>query len=80
MCLLDYVTLRYRDFSPGEFVWRRSGLLMRKGLSRVVTPPNMIGAYYDRLGFRPDGARLGARALTRSEYFRDPTSKPWARC
>ena len=24
---LDYATPRYRDFSPGEFVWRRSGLL-----------------------------------------------------
>jgi hypothetical protein len=23
--LLDYVTPRYRDFTPGEFVWRRSG-------------------------------------------------------
>ena len=27
--LLDYVTPRYRDFSPGEFVWRRSGMLDR---------------------------------------------------
>src|SRR4051794_36559028 len=25
--VLDYVTPRYRDFTPGEFVWRRSGLL-----------------------------------------------------
>ena len=50
--LLDYVTPRYRDFSPGEFVWRRSGLLADRGVRRVVTPPNMIGAYYGRLGFR----------------------------
>ncbi len=49
--LLDYVTPRYRDFSPGEFVWRRSGLLASKGVRRVVTPPAMIGAYYNRLGF-----------------------------
>ncbi len=53
--LLDYVTPRYRDFSPGEFVWRRSGLLSERGIRRVVTPPSMVGAYYDRLGFRRDG-------------------------
>ncbi len=53
--LLDYVTPRYRDFSPGEFVWRRSGLLADRGVRRVVTPPAMVGAYYDRLGFRREG-------------------------
>jgi len=53
--LLDYVTPRYRDFSPGEFVWRRSGLLSDRGVRRVVTPPGMVGAYYDRLGFRREG-------------------------
>lgn len=53
--LLDYVTPRYRDFSPGEFVWRRSGLLVDRGIRRVVTPAGMLGAYYDRLGFRREG-------------------------
>ncbi|SED35786.1 hypothetical protein SAMN04489844_4248 [Nocardioides exalbidus] len=53
---LDYVTPRYRDFSPGEFVWRRSGLLAARGVRRVVTPPGMVGAYYDRLGFRREGS------------------------
>ena len=53
--LLDYVTPRFRDFSPGEFVWRRSGVLRDHGFTRVVTPPGMVGAYYDRLGFRPEG-------------------------
>lgn len=53
--LLDYVTPRYRDFSPGEFVWRRSGMLAERGIRRVVTPPSMVNAYYDRLGFRRDG-------------------------
>lgn len=52
---LDYVTPRYRDFSPGEFVWRRSGLLTDHGVSRVVTSPAMVGPYYDRVGFRPEG-------------------------
>ncbi|MCF6377259.1 GNAT family N-acetyltransferase [Nocardioides KLBMP 9356] len=54
--LLDYVTPRYRDFSPGEFVWRSSGLLAERGIRHVVTPPGMVGAYYDRLGFTRDGA------------------------
>ena len=52
---LDWVTPRYRDFSPGEFVWRSSGLLSGRGLTRVVTPPEMVGAYYDRLGFEREG-------------------------
>ena len=54
--LLDYVTPRYRDFSPGEFVWRRSGMLADHGYRRVVTSPTMVGPYYDRLGFQRDGA------------------------
>ncbi len=51
---LDYVTPRFRDFSPGEFVWRRSGVLRDRGFTRVVTSPRMVGAYYSRLGFRED--------------------------
>ena len=54
---LDYVSARYRDFSPGEFVWRHSGLLRDKGYVRVETSPRMVGAYYDKLGFRRDGER-----------------------
>jgi hypothetical protein len=49
--LLDYVTPRFRDFSPGEFVWRRSGMLAEHGYRRVVTSPTMVNPYYDRLGF-----------------------------
>jgi hypothetical protein len=54
--LLDYVTPRYRDFSPGEFVWRRSGMLADRGYRRVVTSPSMVAPYYDKLGFQRDGA------------------------
>lgn len=56
--LLDYVTPRYRDFSPGQFVWKHSGVLAGRGVSTVVTSPRMVGAYYGRLGFtpRPDGS------------------------
>ena len=54
--LLDYVTPRYRDFSPGEFVWRRAPLLKQRGFTRVVTPRDMVAPYYERLGlgFRPE--------------------------
>ena len=52
---LDYVTKRFRDLTPGEFVYRRSGLLSDLGVRRVKTPPGMVAPYYDRLGFRRDG-------------------------
>jgi hypothetical protein len=56
--VLDYVTPRFRDFSPGEFVWRRSGALKEHGFRSVVTPERMVAPYYGRLGFRalPNGA------------------------
>jgi hypothetical protein len=56
--VLDYVTPRFRDFSPGEFVWRRSGALKEHGFRTVVTPERMVAPYYDRVGFRrlPTGA------------------------
>jgi hypothetical protein len=54
---LDYVTPRFRDLTPGEFVWRRSGLLREAGLRRVYTTPGMRAPYYGRLGFVRDGER-----------------------
>lgn len=52
---LDYVTPKYRDFTPGEFVWRRSDLLSRRGYRKVVTSPEIVAPYYDKIGFRPEG-------------------------
>jgi len=52
---LDYVTQRYRDLTPGEFVYRRSNLFTERGFRRVLTPPGMVAPYYDRLGFRRQG-------------------------
>lgn len=52
---LDYVTPRYRDFTPGEFVWRHSDALRDLGVRHVLTSPHMVGAYYARIGFRPNG-------------------------
>jgi hypothetical protein len=56
--VLDYVTPRYRDFSPGEFVWRRAPRLRERGFRQVVTPPDMVAPYYERVdaGFRREGA------------------------
>lgn len=53
---LDYVTPKYRDFTPGEFVFRRSGALKERGFNHVMTPPGMVGAYYPHVGFRPNGS------------------------
>jgi hypothetical protein len=52
---LDYVTKPFRDFTPGEFVYRRSHLFTDLGFRRVLTPPGMVAPYYDRLGFRKTG-------------------------
>ncbi len=53
--VLDYVTERFRDFTPGEFVYRRSGLFAEHGWRRIVTPPGMVAPYYERLGFTRSG-------------------------
>lgn len=55
--VLDYVTPRYRDFSPGEFVFRTSGLFARHGYRRVLSPVGMKDPYYPRIGFHPEGPR-----------------------
>jgi len=55
---VDYVTERFRDFTPGEFVFRRSELLRSRGYRTVVasaTPASQ--GYYPRLGFRREGER-----------------------
>jgi hypothetical protein len=51
--VLDYVTPRFRDFSPGEFVWGHTNDLRERGFRSVVTPEHMVAPYYARLGFRP---------------------------
>ncbi len=56
--LVDYVTPRFRDFEPGEFVWRTTEGLRQLGFRKVVTPPDMLAPYYERLdvGFRREGS------------------------
>jgi hypothetical protein len=52
---LDYVTPKFRDFTPGEFVYRHSRVFAERGFHRVVTPPGVLEPYYSRLGFRREG-------------------------
>ncbi|WP_423464724.1 hypothetical protein ACO229_09680 [Promicromonospora sp. MS192] len=56
---LDWVSKRFRDLTPGEFVYRRSGIFAAKGFDRVVVPQAAPSehAYLNGVGFRPqDGA------------------------
>ena len=54
---LDYVLPKYRDFCPGEFVYRRSGVFAARGYRRVIAPPRMLSAedYLIKVGFRSKG-------------------------
>ncbi|MEZ5185179.1 MAG: hypothetical protein R2720_05490 [Candidatus Nanopelagicales bacterium] len=48
---LDYVTERFRDFSPGKFVYRDSGIFERLGVDRIQAPPTETD-YFQKMGFR----------------------------
>ncbi|MBP6994901.1 MAG: hypothetical protein KBB39_02020 [Phycicoccus sp.] len=52
---LDYVTPAYRDFAPGEYVFRESDMLRDKGFRSVQTPAGMVDPYYGRIGFTREG-------------------------
>lgn len=56
---LDWVSPRFRDFTPGEFVHRRSGVFENLGLTRIVveSPARHLHDYLSSIGFAPDGAR-----------------------
>lgn len=56
---LDYVTPRFRDFAPGEFVYRRSGAFAEAGLRALVVAPDArdTGDYLERVGFRREDGR-----------------------
>jgi hypothetical protein len=55
---LDYVVPRYRDFTPGEFLWRRSDFLRGLGFRQVLTPEKMVAGYYPKVGFRRIGRQF----------------------
>lgn len=53
---MDYVTQRFRDFTPGEFVYRRSGVFADKGFTKLlVADQPMSRNYYQRVGFQRVG-------------------------
>jgi len=56
---LDYVTERFRDFTPGEFVYRQSGIFPAKGFTRLRLVEDVAGSrdYYQRVGFHEVGGR-----------------------
>jgi len=57
--LLDYVTPRYRDFTPAEYVYERSGWFADHGYERVVAPDGLVAddPYLSRLGYRHETGR-----------------------
>ncbi|MEV6417991.1 hypothetical protein [Kribbella sp. NPDC051718] len=57
---LDYVLPEYRDFTPGEFVYRRSDVFTDHGFHQVLAPPRMNASdgYLKNLGFHPEGDQL----------------------
>ncbi|AEG43068.1 hypothetical protein [Isoptericola variabilis] len=64
---LDWVSRRFRDFTPGEFVHRDSGIFTGRGFTRVVTSLDAVkdAAYLERMGFVPDDGRW-VRELARA--------------
>jgi len=56
---LDWVTPRFRDFAPGEFVYRRSGAFAGTGLRSLVVADDArdTGDYLERVGFRREDGR-----------------------
>lgn len=57
---LDYVVPEYRDFTPGEFVYRRSDVFTHHGFRQVMAPRRMqeSASYLNKVGFHPDGSDL----------------------
>jgi hypothetical protein len=55
--ILDYVSPRYRDFTPAEFVYDRSGWFAEHGYHQVVAPARLRpdDPYLHRLGFEQRG-------------------------
>ena len=84
---LDYVTKRFRDFSPGEFVWRESGMLRglghqhassrRRTRSTRTTPASASAATGRRTSWRCDAR--GHRQPDRDGSGRDRTRAASAR-
>jgi hypothetical protein len=57
---LDYVTPRFRDFTPGEFVYEQSGVFAARGLRLLVADPELARhrTYLGRVGFHEAGGQM----------------------
>jgi hypothetical protein len=57
---LDYVLPEYRDFTPGEFVYRRSDVFTDHGFKQVLAPTRMreSASYLNKVGFHSEDDRL----------------------
>lgn len=53
--LLDWVTPKYRNLAPGEFVLGRGGVVANLGYTKFRMPTAMVEPYYARLGLERDG-------------------------
>lgn len=65
--IIDYVLPAYRDFTPGEFVFRPDGPFAQLGTRRVVANAGMAASerYLAAVGFQADDAGRQVLALTR---------------
>ncbi len=54
---VDYVAPKFRDFSPGKFVFNHSRVFRDRGYTQILTPPDMVNPYYSRIGFQEVGDR-----------------------
>ncbi|MGV1005043.1 MAG: hypothetical protein ACOYEV_09820 [Candidatus Nanopelagicales bacterium] len=57
--VLDYVTERFRDFTPGMFVYRDSGIFAKLGYARLELADQVAvnEAFYRKAGFGNEGGR-----------------------
>jgi hypothetical protein len=57
---LDYVLPEYRDFTPGEFVYRRSDVFTDHGFRQVIAPRRMrdSASYLNKVGFHREDQDL----------------------
>jgi hypothetical protein len=54
---VDYATERFRDFSPGRFVYNDSRLFERLGVSRIQAPTATDTHYLSEMGFTQQDGR-----------------------
>ena len=52
---IDRFPERFRDFTPGTFVYQDSGMFERLGVQRIKAPASAGEHYLKRMGFRDAG-------------------------